>query len=333
MEVTGTTLTVLLLEVEIDRLGRSDDDTTAVELSPDPVFGLQEPHPFDGLADVARGSSGRGRTAIGRSTPMPCAQQLAEPVDLFHVALDGDCRAPRRRPGCRRSRRRRPARPPRQGLVAREGLPADDRHGDLRIEGHEMEAWPRVLDDVADGRHRHPKPRACRSTATGRRRSPPVASPPRQYTADMERRTGCPGSTSAMVRSTATVVKGSADGILKRWMPLVRAASAIDIIAPLGELPASMWTSRGGKARTRLTLPRGRCAPTHPSSTSGPTEHPVDLVLDRVLPGQKLAGPAEGVLDDPAGQGAHLAGSSPATPGGTRSSRAPGAGPPRSGSR
>src|SRR5437588_331208 len=51
---------------------------------------------------------------------------------------------------------------------------------------------------------------------------------------------------SAIVRNTATVVNGSADGILNTLTALTSAASAIDVMAALGELPASMCTSRGG---------------------------------------------------------------------------------------
>src|SRR5262249_5985387 len=75
-------------------------------------------------------------------------------------------------------------------------------------------------------------------------------SPPCQYTADIDRTTGCFGSTSAMVRSTATVVNGSLEGILNRLTAFTSAPCAIDATHPDGALPASMCTMRGGKART-----------------------------------------------------------------------------------
>lgn len=75
---------------------------------------------------------------------------------------------------------------------------------------------------------------------------------------------------SAMVRSTATVVKGSTEGIVKTFTAFTSAASAIDVMAALREFPASMWTSRGGKARTRRRRPFGSVCSTQPSRTSLP---------------------------------------------------------------
>ena len=54
---------------------------------------------------------------------------------------------------------------------------------------------------------------------------------------------------SAIVRSTATVVNGSLDGILKRLIAFTTAPCAIEAIEPAGALPASMCTIRGGNAR------------------------------------------------------------------------------------
>src|SRR5262245_61964418 len=82
-----------------------------------------------------------------------------------------------------------------------------------------------------------------------------ASSPPCQYTADIDRTTGCDASTSAIVRSTATVVNGSLDGILKRLTALTSAPCAIDAMHPAGALPASMCTIRGGNARTASLLP------------------------------------------------------------------------------
>jgi hypothetical protein len=82
-----------------------------------------------------------------------------------------------------------------------------------------------------------------------------TSSPPCQYTAVIERTTGCDGSTSAMVRRTATVVNGSLDGILKRLTALTMAPCAMDATHPAGALPASMCTIHGGKARTASLLP------------------------------------------------------------------------------
>src|SRR5262245_45629833 len=57
-------------------------------------------------------------------------------------------------------------------------------------------------------------------------------SPPFQYTADIDRTTGCFGSISAIVRSTATVVNGSLEGILNRLTALTKAPCAIDDTHP-----------------------------------------------------------------------------------------------------
>jgi hypothetical protein len=93
---------------------------------------------------------------------------------------------------------------------------------------------------------------------------------PRQYTADIDRSTGWAKAMSAMVRSTATVVKGSAEGVLKTFTAFTSVAPTIDVLAALGEFPASMWTSRGRKARTRLRRPFGSVCSTQPSRTSLP---------------------------------------------------------------
>jgi hypothetical protein len=53
---------------------------------------------------------------------------------------------------------------------------------------------------------------------------------------------------SAMVRSTATVVNGSLDGILNRLTALTIAPCAIDATHPAGAFPASMCTIRGVNA-------------------------------------------------------------------------------------
>src|SRR5690554_3115063 len=62
----------------------------------------------------------------------------------------------------------------------------------------------------------------------GRIRMPSTrSSPPRQYTADMDFTTGWSGSMSAMVRSRATVEKGSAEAILNTLMDFTRALWAM----------------------------------------------------------------------------------------------------------
>lgn len=95
------------------------------------------------------------------------------------------------------------------------------------------------------------------------------SSPPRQYAADMDATTGCPGSMSAIVRRIATVVNGSLDDILNRLTALTSAPCAMDFTATPGELPGSTWIRRGGKARTKLLRPVKSSLGTQESSASG----------------------------------------------------------------
>ena len=74
---------------------------------------------------------------------------------------------------------------------------------------------------------------------------------------------------SAMVRSTATVVKGSLEDILNRLTALTIAPWAMDLTATPGELPGSTWISRGANARTKLLRPVKSCLGTHSSGALG----------------------------------------------------------------
>ncbi|MCY1446116.1 hypothetical protein D9M71_626630 [compost metagenome] len=64
------------------------------------------------------------------------------------------------------------------------------------------------------------------------------------------------GSTSAMVRKMAEAVNRSLDGNLSRCTPFDSAPRMMVMAVTIGELPAMMWTRRGGKARIRLEKPR-----------------------------------------------------------------------------
>ena len=70
---------------------------------------------------------------------------------------------------------------------------------------------------------------------------------------------------SAMVRSTATQEKGSLEGILKTLIAFSIAPCAIEDTQPAGELPASMWIIRGGKARIAPVCPCASVRSTHSS--------------------------------------------------------------------
>ncbi len=72
-----------------------------------------------------------------------------------------------------------------------------------------------------------------------------------------------------MVRSMATQVNRSFDGILKTLIALTSTPWTIDIMQAVGELPARIWTMRGGKARSAARLPCMSVRFTHPSSTAG----------------------------------------------------------------
>ena len=67
----------------------------------------------------------------------------------------------------------------------------------------------------------------------------------------------------------ATHVNGSLDGILKTLIALTSAPWAIEEMQPVGELPASMWIIRGGKARSAPRLPWMSTRSTQPSSAAG----------------------------------------------------------------